>query len=234
MSESLRIAEMAAEERPRERLMNRGASALSIAELLAILLRTGIQGKSAVQVGAELLKRYGNLEQLSRAPWQEIASIKGVGKTKAVTLKAAFELGVRLRHDRREPVILDMPEKVFDYFGDEMRMLAREEVRLVILNIRMALLAVEKINVGTESSSIVDVRHILRLILLHGAKNFMLIHNHPSGDPSPSEADYKVTRELRRSAELLNLYFVDHMIIGSLHSPSGLPYFSFRDKGVLW
>jgi DNA repair protein RadC len=208
---------------------------LSAAELLAILLRTGIQGKSAVQVGAELLKRYGSLEQLSRAPWQEIAAIKGMGKTKAVTLKAAFELGVRLRNDRREVVVLDTSAKVFDYFGDEMRMLAREEVWLVILNIRMGLLAVEKINVGTESSSIVDLRHILRLILLHGAKNFMLIHNHPSGDPSPSEADFKITRELLRAANILNLHCVDHLIIGSHHSPSGLPYYSFHDnEESLW
>ena len=234
MSESLRIAEMELEERPRERLMRRGAGALSVAELLAILLRTGIRGKSAVQVGMELLRRYGSLEQLGRAPWQELAAMKGVGKTKAVMLKAAFELGVRLRHDRREAVILDTPEKVFNYVGDEMRILAREEVWLLILNVRMVVMAVEKINVGTENSSMVDVRHILRLVLLHGAKNFMLAHNHPSGDPSPSEADRKVTVELRRSAELLSLHFVDHLIIGSLHSPTGVPYYSFRDGGELW
>jgi DNA repair protein RadC len=214
--------------------MKRGAEALSVVELLAILLRAGIRGQSAVAIGGELLRRYGDLEQLSRAPWQEIASVRGVGEAKAVTLKAAFELGVRLRHHRRDPIILDAAEKVFDYIGDEMRMLAREEVRVIILNVKMAVLALEKINIGTESSSMVDTRHVLRLVLLYGARNFMLVHNHPSGDPNPSEADRKVTQELRRGAELLNLCFVDHLIIGSHHSPSGVPYYSFREKGELW
>ncbi|MCS7063055.1 MAG: DNA repair protein RadC [Methylacidiphilales bacterium] len=233
MSENLKIAEMAVEERPRERLASRGPSALSISELLAILLRTGVKGKSAVNVGAQLLRQYGSLEQLSRAPWQELAAIRGVGKTKAITLKAAFELAVRLRQDRSEPIILDNPQKVYDFLSDEMRMLGREEVKVILLNTRLAFMGMERINNGTENSSIVDLRHLLRVVLLHGYKNFMLVHNHPSGDPQPSSADIKITGELKRCAEILNLAFLDHIIIGSTHSPSGLPYYSFREAGRL-
>ena len=229
---SLTIREMPEEERPREKLAHRGAAALSDAELIAILLRTGIQGANAVEVARSLLARFQSLGGLARASVRELASIKGVGPTKAVQLAAAFGLGQRLARETLTKTPLNSSALLYDFLGAEMRALQKEALRVVLLDTRLHLIRVEEISLGSLDQSIAHPREIFRPAIIYSAYAIMLVHNHPSGDPAPSEADKTITRHLVEAARLLQIKLLDHVIIGA-PAPDRLPYFSFAEKGML-
>jgi DNA repair protein RadC len=228
----LKIREMPEEERPREKLLARGADALTKSELIAILLRAGRRGVNAVEVARELLDKHKTLEQLARCSVKELRQIKGIGPAKAVQLVAAFNLGKRFA---QEPILkqkLDSPELVSDLVGPEMRRLRTESLRVILLDTRYRLLHIEEVSLGSFNESIAHPREIFRPALTYSAHAVIVVHSHPSGDASPSQTDHSLTRRLAEAAELLQIKLLDHIIIGA---PSeGTPgYFSFKEAGVL-
>ena len=229
---SLKIHELPEQERPREKLAALGAEALSDSELIAILLRTGLKGVNAVDLGRELIRGFGSLAGLSRASVTELAKVKGVGQAKAVQLAAAFGLASRLAKESLVATPLDTPARIYELLGTEMRQLGKESVRVVLLDAKLRLLRVEEVSLGSLNECLAHPREILRPAVMHNAYAFILVHNHPSGDPSPSEADRRLTVRMADAARLLQVTFSDHVIIGS-PAPGHAPYFSFREAGII-
>ncbi|PYJ68889.1 MAG: JAB domain-containing protein [Verrucomicrobia bacterium] len=228
----LKIREMPAQERPREKLLARGVSALSDAELIAILLRTGLRGTNAVEVGRQLLERYKSLTGISRCSVKELRRVPGIGPTKALELVAAFGLGERLARETLSKQKLDSPELVSELVGPEMRRLRIESLRVILLDTRYRLLHIEEVSLGSLNESIAHPREIFRPALTYSAHAVIVVHNHPSGDPSPSQTDHSLTRRLAEAAELLQIKLLDHIIIGA-PSEGNPGYFSFKEAGVL-
>jgi DNA repair protein RadC len=228
----LKIREMPEEERPREKLMARGAAALTDPELIAILLRTGVRGANAIEVARELLERYKSLGGLSRCTVKELAAIRGIGNAKAVQLVAAFGLGQRLARESFARKKIDSPELVCDLVASEMRMLHKESLRIILLDTRYHMLRIEEVSLGSVNESIAHPRDVFRPAIIFSAYAVIVVHNHPSGDPSPSQADHSLTRRLSEAAELLQIKLLDHIIIGAPEQGRP-PYFSFKEAGVL-
>jgi len=228
----LKIREMPAQERPREKLLARGVSALSDPELIAILLRTGLRGANAVEVGRHLLEKYQSLTGISRCSVKELRKVPGIGPTKALELVAAFGLGERLARETLSKQKLDSPELVSELVGPEMRRLRTESLRVILLDTRYRLLHIEEVSLGSLNESIAHPREIFRPALTYSAHAVIVVHNHPSGDPSPSQTDHSLTRRLAEAAELLQIKLLDHIIIGA-PSEGSPAYFSFKEAGVL-
>jgi DNA repair protein RadC len=226
------IQELPEEERPREKLANRGAGALSDSELIAIILRTGLVGANAVDVARQLLAEFKSLGGLARCSVAELSRIKGVGPAKAVQLAAAFGLASRLARETLQRVPLDTPASIHDLVAPEMRTLHRESLRVVLLDTRLCLLRVEEISLGTVNESLAHPREVFRPAFIYSAFAIILVHNHPSGDPSPSEADRRLTRRLSEVATLLQIRLYDHIIIGNGDN-GRQPWFSFREVGLI-
>jgi DNA repair protein RadC len=228
----LKIREMPREERPREKLAAHGATALTDPELIAILLRTGVPGANAIEVARKLLKDYGSLGGLSRCTVDELSTIRGVGFAKAVQLVAAFGLAQRLARETLAKQKIDSPELVNELVGPEMRRLRKESLRVILLDTRYHLIRVEEVSIGSVNESIAHPRDVFRPALVASAYAVIVVHNHPSGDASPSQTDHSLTRRLAEAAELLQIKLLDHIIIGA--PAEGSPgYFSFKEAGVL-
>ena len=228
----LKIREMPQDDRPREKLIARGASALTDSELIAILLRTGLPGANAVQVAAKLLERYKSLNGLSRCTVEEIKDIPGIGPAKAVQLVAAFGLGQRLAKETLAREKIDSPELVYDLLAPEMRSLHKESLRVILLDTRYHLLRIQEVSLGSVNESIAHPRDVFRPAVISSAYAVIVVHNHPSGDPSPSQSDHSLTRRLAEAAELLQIKLLDHIIIGA-PADGRAAYFSFKEAGVL-
>jgi len=229
----VRISEIPESDRPREKLASRGPSALSDAELLAIFLRTGIQGKSAIALAADLLKEKGSLTALSRCKAAELSRPgSGIGPAKAAELSAAFELGKRLARGGEERPLLDSAEVIYQTFAAELQAMNREVLKAVLLDTKLRLIRAEDISLGSLNECIAHPREIFRPAIIHAAYAVIVIHNHPSGDPQPSTADRRLTKQLAEAAMFLQIELLDHIIIGS---PDGgrQPYFSFRESALL-
>ena len=232
MPGNLLIRELPSEERPRERLAALGAEALRTAELLAILLRTGMKGVSAVQVADQLMQRFGSLDRLACASLDELQQTKGIGRDKAVALKAAFVLAQRLVAEmHRELPVLDTPERIADLLREDNRQATVECFQVVLLNTRRRLIRVERISQGTLDTLLVHPREVFRAAITANAAFIVIAHNHPSGDPSPSEADVKVTRDLIRAGQLLRIEVLDHLILGKRTVERPKDYVSLRELG---
>ena len=227
------IKEIPEEERPREKLVERGAAALSDAEILALFFGTGRAGMSAVGLGREMIARFGSLRQLSRASLAELRQIPGVGLAKATQLAAVFEFGRRLAREPYNDHPIESPDDVFSLLGPEMQSLSQESVRIVLLNHRKRLLRFDEIYRGSGSESIASPPEILRRALVHSAHAFVLVHNHPSGDPSPSQSDLASTRRIKEASAAVGVELTDHLIIGCRAGGKEAPYFSFREAGLL-
>lgn len=228
-----KIRELPEEDRPREKLLGRGANALTNAELIAILLRTGYRGANALEVARALLARYEqSLNALSRCSVEEISQIKGIKGAKAIELVAAFNLGHRIAQEQWSKEKVDTPELVYNLLGREMRLLQQESLRVLLLDARYRLIRVEEISRGTLNESIAHPREVFRPAIVSSAYAVLVAHNHPSGDPSPSQADHALTRRLAEAAELLQIKLFDHIIIGA-PGEGRIPYFSFKEAGVL-
>ncbi|HEY2800093.1 MAG TPA: DNA repair protein RadC [Chthoniobacterales bacterium] len=232
MPAPLKIRELPVDDRPREKLASRGASALSDAELIAILLRTGVEGANAIEVARQLIEEYGSLGALSRCSVRELAKIKGVGAAKGAQLAAAFGLGHRLARENFASRKVETPEQVYELVGSEMRALRKESLRIILLDTRYHLLRIEEVSLGSLNESLAHPRDIFRPALIYSAYAVVVVHNHPSGDPSPSQADHSLTRRLREAAELLQIKLLDHVIVGA-PAKDRLPYFSFKEMGTL-
>lgn len=229
----MRIKELPEDERPREKIADSGAATLSDAEILAIFFGSGRRGKSAVDLGREMIEQFGSLRNLSRASVEELVQLNGIGPAKAAQLAAVFEFGRRLAREPFQDRPLTCPEDVFDLMGPEMQSLSQESVRVVLLNHRKRLIHVSEIFRGTGNESFANPSEILRKAISHAAHSLILVHNHPSGDPTPSQADHEVTRRMKEACQTIGIEFTDHIVIGCPSESSRPSFFSFREAGLL-
>jgi DNA repair protein RadC len=221
------IRELPADERPRERLALRGVAGLTSAELIALLWGSGSRGRSAVDLAEDALGRHDGLTGLARASELELEAIPGIGGAKAAQLTAAFELGRRLLADWPSGRwSIRSPHDVADRLMLQMGRLEREELRVVLLNTKNAVLRVATVYQGNVSSSLVRVGELFRDAVRLNASGVILVHNHPSGDPTPSPDDLHLTAEALAAGRLLDIDLLDHLVVG--HDA----WVSLRDRGV--
>ena len=225
----LRIAETPVPDRPRERLFRLGPAALTTTELVAILLSTGGAGRSATDVAAELLVAGGpDWHDLLRRSAVELARTKGVGAAKAARVAAALELGRRLQEDRRtERVRIRVPGDVYRWFAPRLADLSAEEFHVLALDSQSGVLRDLAVTRGILNSSLVHPREVFRGAIAEAAAGIIVVHNHPSGDPTPSADDRAVTRQLVEAGRILDLPVYDHVVIGRGR------YVSFAESGLL-
>lgn len=231
-AESVRLTlkELPPHERPRERLLRHGAGSLSDAELLAILLRTGTAAGTAVHLAQQLL-RHGagteghGLRYLLRAPSEELVSLAGLGPAKVAQVKAALELGRRAALPLTDRVVVRGPADAASLIMSDLQHLDREQFRVILLDTKNHVLGVELVSIGTLNASLVHPREIFKAPIRRSAHAIILVHNHPSGDPTPSAEDWAVTRRLAEAGRLLGIEILDHIIVGDQQ------YVSLRDQG---
>ena len=222
-----RLCNLPAEERPRERLLTHGAERVSTSELLAIVLRTGGGGKNALHVAEQLLSAFGGLERMARASALELQKVPGIGPAKAAEIQAAFELGRRLTSiTPHNPPRIVAPADVATLLMSEMCLLKREQLRVVLLDTRNRVLNIRLLYIGSLNSSPVRVCEPFHYALIENAAAIIIVHNHPSGDPSPSAEDIRVTRDIAKAGELLGIELLDHVIIGNQR------YVSLKEQGL--
>jgi DNA repair protein RadC len=210
-----RITDLAESERPRERLARLGPQSLSNAELIAILLRVGVRGENAVQVGQRLLQTFNGLGGLHRAAFEEVCAQHGIGEAKAAQIKAAIELGRRLTLESpEEQPVITSPADAARLVQYEMSALEQEELRVLLLDTRNRVQKISTVYRGSLNSSQVRVGEVFKEAIRSNAAAVIVVHNHPSGDPSPSPEDVAITRAIREAGELLDVKVLDHLVIG--------------------
>jgi len=221
------IRDLPVDERPRERLAHAGEGALSMAELLAIILRTGVGGESALALATRLISRYGGLPGLARASFTELRAEKGLGPAKTAQLKAALELGRRMLLAAPEDrFVVRSPADVAQLLMAEMSHLEQEHFRVLYLDTRNRLLGSETVYVGSLNASHIRVSEVFREAVKRNCASIIVAHNHPSGDPTPSPEDVEVTRQLVAAGNLLDIEVLDHLIIGQQR------FVSLRERGL--
>lgn len=223
----VKIKDLPKHKRPREKLLEKGAENLKDAELLAVLIRTGRAGKSALDIAREILKKY-SLAKLASISITDLLKINGIENTKAVTIKAALELGQRAGKlfDSSLP-ILDSPRSMVDQLSD-LRNKKKEYFVALYLNARNQLIHRETISIGTLTASLVHPREVMQPAVYHFATSIIIAHNHPSDNPEPSKEDILLTENLVRSGKILDINVLDHIII------TNRDYFSFKQKGMIY
>lgn len=211
-----RIKDIEQSQRPRERLEKQGAVALSDAELLAILLRVGMPGVSAVQLGQRILYLFEGLEGLQQATFTELCQVEGIGPAKAAQIKAAIELGCRIaRKQPEDRVLITSPQDVADQVQYKMASLEQEELWVLLLDSRNHHIRTEQLYRGSLNSSSVRPAEIYKSGIRHNAASLIIVHNHPSGDPSPSPEDVQLTRMLIEAGKMLEMPILDHVVVGA-------------------
>jgi DNA repair protein RadC len=226
------IRDLPSDERPRERLAKYGAANLSNAELLAIIWRTGSSGKereSVLALAQRALSAFGSLAGLAKATTAELCRLNGIGEVKAIELQAALELGRRLAVavPEERPVIRS-PREVVNLVHSEMALLDQEELWILLLNSKNHVLAIRRIYRGTLNSSSVRVAELFRAAIRENAASIIVVHNHPSGDPTPSPEDVRVTAEAVKAGQLLDVEVLDHIIVGA----SRERFISLKERGL--
>jgi DNA repair protein RadC len=225
---SFTVHDLPKPERPRERLQKFGAEALSAQELLALVIGRGIPKKSVMNIAQELLVKFGNIKAISHATIEELSQIKGIGLAKAAQIKACFELG---RREELEPEWKNFdikdPETVVKAVRASIKDKAKEHFKLILLNHRNKIIGLSTISIGTLNASLVHPREVFKDAIKHSAASIVLAHNHPSGDPDPSEDDLTITKRLVEAGRILGIEVVDHIVIVK----NG--FFSFKEKGLI-
>ena len=225
---SFTVRDLPRQERPRERLQKFGAEALSAQELLALVIGRGIPKKSVMSIAQELLVRFGNIKTISQATIEELSQIKGIGLAKAAQIKACFELG---RREELEPELKNFdikdPEAVVKAIRASIKDKAKEHFKLILLNPRNKIIGISTISIGTLNASLVHPREVFKDAIVHSAASVVLAHNHPSGDPEPSEDDLKITKKLVDSGKILGIEVLDHIVIGKNN------FCSFKERGLI-
>lgn len=222
------IREWPENERPRERLIKHGAATLSDAETLAIILRVGNKELTAIDLARKLLHDFGGFRGLDTRSVEEIVEFKGIGTAKAAQIKAAFEIGKRVANEQAlERKVFESSEDVYRLVGPPLRDLSREVFKVLFLTSRNSLLADRILFEGSLTESLVSPREVIKEALNRSAASLVFVHNHPSGNPSPSEEDKRITGLLRKACEAVGISVLDHIIVGN----NG--YFSFADSGLI-
>lgn len=223
------IKELPASERPYEKFLSLGASGLSDADLLAIIIKTGTKDKSAVDIAQEILSgRHGNLLNLYEMSYDELIQVSGIGKIKAIQLKAVAELSMRISKAKRARSIrMNTPVTIADYYMEQMRHLQQEVVICAYFDVKSRFLGDKFISKGSLSSSVVDISSVMRTALEKNASKIVLLHNHPSGDCTPSKDDIAVTDRLAEGSRIFSIELCDHIIIGDNE------YYSFYENKII-
>jgi DNA repair protein RadC len=225
---SFTVRDLPRQERPRERLQKFGPEALSAQELLALVIGRGIPNKSVMNIAQELLAKFGNVKAIGQATIEELSQIKGIGLAKAAQIKACFELGKR---ENLEPELKNFdvknPEGVVKAIRASIQDKAKEHFKLILLNPRNKIIGISTISIGTLNASLVHPREVFKDAIMHSAASVVLAHNHPSGDPEPSEDDLKITKKLVDSGKILGIEVIDHIIIGKNN------FCSFKERGLI-
>jgi len=222
-----RITDLKESERPRERLANKGAGSLGEAELLAILIRTGLPGENAVQIGHRLLQTFGGLRGLHRASYEDIKLQKGIGPAKAAQLKSAIELADRISvEDSEKKPKINSPQDAANRVMFKMSALDKEELWVLILDTRNRVLKIEELYRGSINTSQVRVAEIFSEAVKLNAASIIVAHNHPTGDPNPSTEDVTLTRSLVDAGRLLDIELLDHLVIGDNE------FVSMKERGL--
>ena len=215
-SQGYRIKDLQISQRPRERLEKQGAEVLNDAELIAILLRVGMKGASAVQIGGLLLFQFGGLDGLHRASFIELCKVEGIGPAKAAQIKAAIEVGRRISQSKpEERRLISSPQDVADQVQYKMAALEQEELWVLLLDTRNHHIRTVQLYKGSLNASTVRPAEIFKSGIRYNAASLIIVHNHPSGDPTPSPEDVNLTRMLIEAGKLLELPVLDHVVVGS-------------------
>jgi DNA repair protein RadC len=215
------------EERPRERLLKQGADKLSDAQLFGIILRTGAGGKTAIDVGRELLDKFGGIAGIAQAGITELRGVQGIGPAKAAEIKAAMEVGRRHQRSTLAGASMCASQDVAEYFQPRLRDIKKEEFRCVLLDTKNRVIKEETVSTGSLTASLVHPRETFKTAVRESAAAVIFVHNHPSGDIKPSQEDILLTRRHVQAGDLLGIKVLDHVIVGD----GG--HFSFRDSGLL-
>lgn len=215
--------------RLRDKLDQYGVSALDNSELLSLVIGVSL---NHAECGRHMLEQYGMLSHIACASTDELISTPGIGSAKAARILAAFELAVRLAKEQIQIAPLDNPERIYGLFGPQLSHLPHERVLVATVDARLSHSHTTLVSVGTVSECTAHPREVMRPVIARAAYGFVLIHNHPSGDPSPSRADESITRRIAEVAGIMQVEFLDHVIIGK-PCPGRSPYFSFREAGIL-
>jgi DNA repair protein RadC len=227
-SNSLTMREVPNEERPRERMLQYGSQALSNAELLAILLRTGTYSESAVTLAQRILSKCGDLRSLVDMSKDQLTQIKGIGNAKALQIQASIELGRRLaRSTHNEAVTIRSPESVANLMREELRYLQKEHFVCLFLNTKNHVIGQETLSMGSLNASIVHPREVFRAAIKRSSASIICVHNHPSGDPAPSPEDIQLTHRLAEAGAIIGIEVLDHIIIGDYK------FVSLKEQGYM-
>ncbi|MBC2577142.1 DNA repair protein RadC [Peptostreptococcus russellii] len=222
----IRIKDMNKDEMPREKMMSKGVKYLSNSELLAILIRTGNKKYNALELSSMIIKKSENgIRSLHEMSIDELCNIDGVGPSKATIIKAALELGNRVSNYIPEKYKIKNPWDIYIYYMEEMRYMKKEVFKIVLLNTKNEIISDVDVSVGSLNSSIVHPREVFVEAIRKSANSMILIHNHPSGNPSPSDEDIKITERLMYSGEIIGIEVLDHIIIGDGE------YYSMKEEG---
>lgn len=225
---SLMIREVPLEDRPRERMLQYGAGALSHAELLAILLRTGTVSESAIHLASRILSESGGLRSLVDMSKDQLTQIKGIGDAKALQIQAGIELGRRLAKSAfTERVTIRSPKDIADLVSEDLRYLQKEHFVCLFLNTKNHLLAQETLSMGSLNASIVHPREVFRAAIKRSSASIICVHNHPSGDPTPSPEDIALTHRLVEAGSIIGIEVLDHVIIGDQR------FLSLKEQGFM-
>ena len=222
------IKEIPLEERPRERFLKYPKSTISNHELIAIILRTGSRDESVIELSKRILYQYSSLKALSNTSIKELMKIRGIGTSKAIELLAAFELGKRVMKEtfNQQPK-LHSPEAIYQFLKDDLEMKTQEHFIALYLNTKGELVKKETLFIGSLNSSLIHPRELFKHAVLNSAATIIISHNHPSGDPTPSNADIKITKILHQNSIMMDIELLDHIIIGKDR------YYSFKEKGII-
>jgi DNA repair protein RadC len=227
MSKSFTIHDLPKEERPRERLVKFGEQALSAQELLQVILGRGVAGESVAVMAQKLLTQFGSLQKLTEASIEELSSIKGIGLAKATQLKAVFEIGRRISTQTPSYKNKDLtdPKKAYQLIKSKLKDYHKEHFYIIALNSRNHSIA--EVSVGSLDASVVHPREVFAEAIKNKASSVIFAHNHPSGDPEPSEDDLVTTKQLTEAGKILGIEVVDHIIV------TKNSYFSFKDGNLI-
>jgi DNA repair protein RadC len=222
------IRDVPSEERPRERMLQYGAAALNHSELLAILLRTGTIAESAIHVAQRIIRESGGLRHLASMSVEELIRIKGIGAAKALQIKAGLELGKRVaKSSFGERLIIRSPEDVSSFMMEELRYELKEKFVTIFLNTKNHIISHEVLSIGSLNSTVVHPREVFRAAIQKSSSAIICVHNHPSGDPTPSSDDIEMTRRLKEAGAIVGIDVLDHVIIGDQ------TFVSLKEQGLM-
>ena len=227
MQKSFTLHDLPRTERPRERFALYGPEALSGYELLAIILGSGTRGESVLQVAQRVLKTFHNLKGLSQASIEELSEIRGIGAARAIQIKAVFELGKRIEQEHNEKIVIFNPVDVAKLIGPRLKTKQKEHFLLLSLDTRNTVKKVSEITVGILDSSLIHPREVFREAIQSLAGSVILVHNHPSGNPDPSQADIEVTNKIVKAGLIIGIKVLDHII--TAHQE----FYSFQENGLI-